>query len=169
MREIYKGRAIHLFVESVCLPNGTVAELDIIRHPGASAVVPLRDDGQVILIHQYRHAAGGYLYEIPAGKLDPGEAPEACAARELEEETGWRAGKLTWLTTIFTAPGFCDEQIHLYLGTALTLGTVHRDPEEVIQVVEMPLAEAIRKIDDRTILDAKSIVALQMAQRLTAT
>ena len=166
-REIYKGRAIHLFVESVTLPNGAVTELDIIRHPGASAVVPLRDDGQVILIHQYRHAAGGYLYEIPAGKLDPGEAPEACAVRELEEETGWRAGKLTWLTTIFTAPGFCNEQIHLYLATGLTVGTVHRDPEEVIQVVEMPLVEAIRKIDDQTIRDAKSIVALQMTQRLT--
>jgi len=164
-REIYKGRAIHLCVESVRLPNGKTTELDIVRHPGASAVVPLRDNGQVLLIHQYRHAAGGYLYEVPAGKLDPEETPEACAARELEEETGWRAGKLIWLTTIFTAPGFCDEQIHLYLAMGLTVGTPHHDSEEVIEVVEMPLAEAIRKIDDRTIRDAKSIVALKMAYR----
>ncbi len=162
-REIYKGHVVHLFVESVVLPNGRTTTLDIVRHPGAAAVVPLHPDGRAILIRQYRHAAGGYLYEIPAGKLDPGESPEACAVRETEEETGYRIGQLVPLTTIFTAPGFCDEQIHLYIGTHLTSGTPCRGEDEVIEVIEMPISEAIKRIEDRTIRDAKSIVALQMA------
>jgi ADP-ribose pyrophosphatase len=164
-KEIYKGRVVHLFVEPVLLPNGKETELEVIRHPGAAAVVPLREDGTVLLVRQFRHAAGGYLYEIPAGKRSEGESPEACATREVEEEIGYRVGELKKLTTIFTAPGFCDEQIHLYLGTELTLRRQKLDDDEVIEVIEMAFDEAIQKIEDQTIRDAKSIVGLQLAYK----
>lgn len=162
-KEIYKGKIVHLFVESVSLPNGKTVDLEVVRHPGAAAAVPLRENGNVVLIRQYRYSVGGYIYEIPAGKLDAGEAPEAAAAREMEEEIGCRVGKLEKLTTIFTAPGFCDERIHLYLGTELTSCRQQLDEDEVLEVVEMPLEEAMKKIEDQTIRDAKSIVGLQLA------
>lgn len=162
-REIHRGKIVHLFVESATLPNGKTFELEVVRHPGASAVVPLKEDGKVVLIYQYRHAAGGYIYEVPAGKLSKGEAPEACAAREVEEEIGYKVGMLEKLTTIFTAPGFCDEQIHLFLGTELVFSGQQLGEEEVLQVVEMPFEEAIQRIEDQTIRDAKSIVALELA------
>lgn len=164
-REIYRGKTVHLFVESAALPNGKTFELEVVRHPGASAVVPLKEDGKVVLIHQYRHAAGGYIYEVPAGKLSKGEAPEACAAREVEEEVGYKVGKLEKLTTIFTAPGFCDEQIHLFLGTGLVFSGQQLGEDEVLQVIEMPFEEAMNRIEDQTIRDAKSIVALELAYR----
>ncbi len=162
-REIYKGKVVHLFVESVTLPNATTIDMEVVRHPGAAAVVPLLENGKVVLIRQYRYATGGYLYEIPAGKLSDGEPPETCAVRETEEETGWHIGRLDKLTTIFTAPGFCDEQIHLYLGTKLTRSRQQLDPDEVLEVVELPFDDAIQKIDDQIICDAKSVVALQLA------
>lgn len=162
-REIYRGKIVHLFVESAALPNGKTFELEVVRHPGASAVVPLKEDGKVVLIYQYRHAAGGFIYEVPAGKLSPGEAPESCAEREVEEEVGYKIGKLEKLTTIFTAPGFCDEQIHLFLGTELVFSGQQLGEDEVLQVIEMPFEEAMNRIEDQTIRDAKSIVALELA------
>lgn len=164
-REIYRGKIVHLFVESAALPNGKTFELEVVRHPGASAVVPLKEDGKVVLIYQYRHAAGGFIYEVPAGKLSPGEAPESCAEREVEEEVGYKVGTLEKLTTIFTAPGFCDEQIHLFLGTELVFSGQQLGEDEVLQVIEMPLEEAMNRIEDQTIRDAKSIVALELAYR----
>lgn len=145
------------------LPNGKTVTLDLVRHPGASAVVPLKKNGQVVLIHQYRHATGGYLYEIPAGKLSKDEAPEDCAIREVEEEVGYRVGRLQKLTSIFTAPGFCDEIIHLYLGTELTVTTQNLDEDEIIEIIELPFEEAMAKIINQTIRDAKSIIGLQLA------
>lgn len=162
-KEIYKGDPVHLFVESVTLPNGKQIELELVRHPGASAVVPLLSDGTVVLIHQYRHAAGGFIHEIPAGKLSQGESPEICAIREVEEEIGYHVGTLKKLTSIFTVPGFCDEVIHLYLGTDLTPCSQKLDEDEVIKIVKMPFSKVIQKISDQTIRDAKSIVALQLA------
>ncbi|WDT73764.1 MAG: NUDIX hydrolase [Candidatus Manganitrophus sp.] len=164
-REIYRGKIVHLFVESAALPNGKTFELEVVRHPGASAVVPMKEDGKVVLIYQYRHAAGGFIYEVPAGKLSPGEAPESCAEREVEEEVGYKVGKLEKLTTIFTAPGFCDEQIHLFLGTELVFSGQQLGEDEVLQVIEMPFEEAMNRIEDQTIRDAKSIVALDLAYR----
>lgn len=164
-REIYRGKIVHLFVESAALPNGKTFDLEVVRHPGASAVVPLKEDGKVVLIYQYRHAAGGFIYEVPAGKLSPGEAPESCAEREVEEEVGYKVGKLEKLTTIFTAPGFCDEQIHLFLGTELVFSGQQLGEDEVLQVIEMPFGEAMNRIEDQTIRDAKSIVALELAYR----
>ncbi|MEK7280047.1 MAG: NUDIX hydrolase, partial [Nitrospirota bacterium] len=106
-KNIYKGRIVDLNIEQVKLPNGKHIELEVIHHPGASAIVPLRDNGQVVLIKQFRYAAGGFIYEIPAGRLNKGEDPAACAARELEEEIGYKAGRLEKLITILTTPGFC--------------------------------------------------------------
>lgn len=161
VRPIYKGTVVTLNVDTVRLPNGHTIDLEVIRHPGASAVVPLKDDGTVVLIRQFRHAANGFIYEIPAGKLHPKEDPLDCAARELEEEIGYRAGHFQLLSSIFTAPGFADEVIHVYLATELTVGTQNLDQDEVLEVVEMPLREAIAKIEDGTIRDAKTIVGLQ--------
>jgi ADP-ribose pyrophosphatase len=161
VREIYRGRVVKLDVETVPLPNGVTVELEIVRHQGASAVVPMKDDGTVILVRQYRHAVGGSIYEIPAGKLEPGEDPRHCAIRELEEEIGYRARSLTRLLTFYTTPGFTDEVIHIFLATGLIPGTQSLDHDEVLEVVEMPLDEAIVRIADGTIRDGKTIVGLQ--------
>ncbi len=160
-RTIYRGRVVDLDVDTVTLPNGTTLELEIVRHPGAAAIVPLRPDGTVLLTRQYRHAAGGYIYEIPAGKLDPGEDPRACATRELEEETGYRAASIQPLLSMLTTPGFTDEVIHLFLATGLAPGVQRLERDEVLQVTEMPLERAIDLIGDGTIRDAKTIVGLQ--------
>jgi ADP-ribose pyrophosphatase len=161
VKPIYKGTVVTLNVDTVRLPNGHIIDLEVIRHPGASAVVPMKEDGTVVLIRQFRHAANGFIYEIPAGKLHPKEDPLDCAARELEEEIGYKAGRFELLSSIFTAPGFADEVIHIYLATGLTIGTQNLDQDEVLEVVEMPLREAISKIEDGTIRDGKTIVGLQ--------
>jgi ADP-ribose diphosphatase len=162
-KNIYKGKIITLNIDTVTLPNGVTIDLEMVRHPGAAAVVPLKDDGTVVLIRQFRHAAGGFIYEIPAGKLHPGEDPKACAARELEEEIGYRAGALELLSSIFTAPGFTDEVIHIYKATGMIQGQQHLDRDEVLEVVEMPLQEAIDMIRAGMIRDAKTMVGLLSA------
>jgi ADP-ribose diphosphatase len=159
-KNIYKGKVIALNIDTVTLPNGLTVDLEMVRHPGAAAIVPVKDD-IVVLIRQFRHAAGGFIYEIPAGKLHPGEDPRACAARELEEEIGYRAGGLELISSIFTAPGFTDEVIHIYKATGLTKGRQQLDRDEVLEVVEMPLAEAMTMIRAGTIRDAKTMVGLQ--------
>ncbi len=162
-RRIFKGRVVTLDIDTVTLPNGATIELEMIHHPGAAAVVPMKEDGTVILIRQYRHAAGGYIYEIPAGKLHPGEDPKLCAARELQEEIGYRADSLVLLTSILTTPGFTDEVIHIYKGIGLTKGKQDLDHDEVIEIVELPLEKALAQIIDGTIRDGKTIVGLQTA------
>jgi ADP-ribose pyrophosphatase len=156
-------------VDTVRFPDGSTGELEMIRHSGAAAVLPLLDEGdgeepQVVLIRQYRYATDGYIYEVPAGRPDaPGEEWELCARRELEEETGLRAGRLQRLTTIYTTPGFTDERIHLFLATELTEGAQSRDQDEFMEVVRMPLSEALALIRDGEIVDAKSICTLLYA------
>lgn len=142
------------------LPNGRTAELEIIRHSGASAIVPIKDTGQVILIKQFRYAAGGFIYEIPAGRLHKGEDPLECAARELEEETGFKAGRIEKLITILTTPGFCDERIHIFMAKDLIQSKQNLGPDEILQIVEMPLEEAIKGINKGIIIDAKTIAGL---------
>jgi len=159
---LYAGKVLVLNRETVTLPNGQSTELEIIRHPGASAVVPIKYDGTVVLIRQFRHAAGGFIYEIPAGKLHPQEDPRICAARELEEEIGYRASQLELLTSIWTAPGFTDEVIHIYRGTGLQPGRQQLDHDEVLEVVEWPLEKAMAEIQNGTIRDAKTIIGLQL-------
>jgi len=161
IKNIFKGKVVTLNLETVTLPNGATVELEVVRHPGAAAIVPLKDERTVVLVRQYRLAAGGFIYEIPAGKLHLGEDPRDCAAREIEEEIGYRAGKIERLETFFTAPGFTDEVMHLFLATGLTKTAQKLDHDEVLDVVEMPLEEAIANIRNGTIRDAKTIVGLQ--------
>jgi ADP-ribose pyrophosphatase len=158
---------VSLDVDTVRFPNGTEGELEMIRHSGASAVVPLLElsDGEtkVILIRQYRYAAEGYLYEVPAGRLEEGETPEACAHRELKEETGYTAGIMTPLTTIFTTPGFTDERIHLFLATVLSSGEWKLESDEVLELYPVPMSEALEMIHSGAICDGKTISALLFA------
>jgi ADP-ribose pyrophosphatase len=168
-RPVYDGRIVNLAIDTVRFPNGETGELEFIRHSGAAAVLPVLsaatgEDPQILLIRQYRYAAGGYLLEVPAGRPDrPGEDWEVCARRELEEETGLVAGKLTYLTAIFTTPGFTDEKIHLYMATELTTGTSKLDPDEFVEPIVLPLSEALAKIRDGEITDAKTICTLLFA------
>ena len=167
-REIYRGRTFNVDVDRVRLPNGREMELELVHHRGAAAVVPVLEDGTVLLVRQYRYATGGWLLEIPAGKLDGGESPETCAAREAEEEVGYRPGKLEPLGWIWTSPGFADEKIWLYLATDLQVATQGLEDDEVLSIEKMPLAEAVEKAFRGEIQDAKSAVALMRAGRVCA-
>lgn len=165
-RKVQRGVMLEMVTEEVELPGGRRAQLDLIRHPGASAVVPFLSDDEILLIRQYRYAAGGEIYEVPAGKLDPGESPEACAHRELEEETGYRAERLDSLGEILTTPGFTDERIHLFAADGLSPGQQNLDDDEVIQLVPIPLSQALEMVWSGALPDAKSALAiLQAAQR----
>ena len=167
--QLYEGRIITLDRDTVRFPDGSVSkEFDIVRHPGASAIVPFMsdpagDDPQLLLLRQYRYAADGYIYEIPAGRLDDGERPEQCAARELKEETGCTAEQITLLTTMFTTPGFTDEVIHIYMATGLTHGESNREADEFADTVIMGLAEAVTLIQSGQIVDAKTVVGILYA------
>ena len=161
IRDVYKGRIVHLTIEDVTLPNGHAMAIEIVRHPGAAAVVALDDQRRVTLLRQYRHAAGGYLWEVPAGKLDDDESPETCAARELAEEVGLAADCLERVGSIVTTPGFTDEVIHLFVATGLKSVPNALGADEVIEsVVSVPLAEALDMIRRDEIRDAKTIAAL---------
>jgi ADP-ribose pyrophosphatase len=168
-RPVHRGRIVDLAIDTVRFPDGSVGEIEMIRHSGAAAVLPVLGDPhgpdpQVLLIRQYRYASGGYMLEVPAGRPDePGEDWEVCARRELEEETGLVAGKLTYMTTIFTTPGFTDEQIRLFMATELTSGSGNLDADEFIEPVTLSMSEALQKIRDGEITDAKSICALLYA------
>ena len=159
-RELYKGKIFRLDKDTVRFPDGSDSEFDIVRHPGAAAVVPFLNDPegeepQVLLLRQFRYAADGYIYEIPAGRLDAGESPAECAARELKEETGCTAERVEPLFSMFTTPGFTDETIHVFMATGLTHGKSAREPDEFAEVVIMRLAGAIP--------DGKTALALLFA------
>lgn len=158
---VHKGRFIDVYEETVRLPNGNTVVLDIVRHPGASAVVPVLDNGEFVLLRQYRHAVGGYLYEIPAGKLDiEGEDPLECAKRELAEETGFAAKNWRKLISIHTTPGFTNEVIHIYLATGLTEGMTSHEHDEIIEIVRVDRKRLEAMIDAGEITDAKTLVGL---------
>jgi ADP-ribose pyrophosphatase len=162
VERIYDGKVVNLALEDAELPNGVVTRLEVMHHPGAAAAVPLEDDGTVVLLRQWRHAAGGWLWEVPAGKLDrPGESPLECARRELAEEAGLSAGRWHKLGSILTTPGFCDEIIHLYLARDLAAAEQSLERDEVIEVHRMALADALARIPTEEIRDAKSVAALQ--------
>jgi ADP-ribose pyrophosphatase len=165
-RDIFRGRTIHVAVERVRLPNGREMDMELVHHSGAAAVVPLLEDGSVLLVRQYRYATGGWLLEIPAGKLDPGESPESCAIRETEEETGYRPGELQPLGWIWTTPGFADEKIWLFLATGLQQTTQVLGDDEVLSLERVPLAEAVEKAANGEINDSKSAVALLRAREV---
>ncbi len=161
--EVYPGRVVNLWLDRIRLPNGAEAELEVIRHSGAAAVVPLTGDGEILLVRQYRHASDGWLLEIPAGTLDGPEDPEQCARRELEEETGFRAGRLVPLGWIWTTPGFTDEKIWLYLATDLEPSEQALEPDEDLSVERLALEEAVALVHSGGIRDGKSICGLLRA------
>ena len=167
-RRIYSGRVLNLDVDTVRFPDGSIGDLEMIRHSGASAVVPLLSEGagsdpQVLLIRQFRYAAGGYLYEIPAGRLEADELPVDCAHRELREETGCVASTITPLLTFLTTPGFTDERIHIFLATGLTTGKTSHEATEFIEVCPVPLTRALAMVQSGEIQDAKTIIGLLYA------
>lgn len=165
-RAIYGGRVVRLRVDDVRLePEGRLASREVVDHPGAVALVPLTQDGQVLLVRQYRYAAGRELLEIPAGTLEPGEDPEACAIRELEEETGRKAGRLELLGSVYTSPGFCSERIHIYLARLDPGpgGAMHPDEDERLLLEALPLETALEMAMSGRMADAKSVAGLAMA------
>ncbi len=166
-RTIFKGKVVDLGLEAFSLPDGRSVELEVIRHPGASAVVPLHEDGTVTLVRQYRHAGGGMMLEIPAGLLEEGEVPELGARRELAEETGLHCSKLRRLVILHTTPGFTDERIWIFLGTGLSDAPegLDLDDDEYLQPERMPLTEALELIDRGQITDGKTIAGLHLAAR----
>ena len=155
---VFKGRVFNIDRLRVRLPDGAEADRDVVRHPGAVAIVALTDDGRICLVRQYRSALGRVTVEIPAGKLDPGEDPLDCAKRELHEETGFRAGRIRFLTSIVTTCGFCDEIIHIYLATKLEFDAPDPDDDEFVNVDLVPLHELIDAVLDGKIEDAKTVV-----------
>lgn len=164
-RREYTGRVINLDIDQVRFPNGKVGELEMIRHSGASAVLPFLgdpagEDPTILLIRQYRYAADGFIYEIPAGRLEPGEPPEQCAVRELREETGCTAAKMEHLYTMYTTPGFTDEKIHLFVATGLERGETALEQDEFVEVVPTTMSAALRLIKDGTINDAKTALSI---------
>lgn len=161
--DLHVGHVGRFGLEDVCLPNGAEVTLEVLRHPGAAAVLPLHDDGTVTLLRQYRHAGGGWLLEVPAGKLEPGEDPLDCARRELQEEAGVAATTFTLLTSLRPAPAYTDEVIHLYLATGLTPTPQALEADEVIEVIRVPLAEAVAEALAGRVPDAKTLACLLLA------
>ena len=157
---IFRGEIINLRVDTVTTPSGAVATREIVEHPGGVCVVPLFDDGTVIMEWQYRRPFDTNTYEIPAGKLYPGEDPLLCGQRELEEETGYCAKKYTYLGKMLPTPGFCGETVHMYLAQELYEGTLNRDADEFMELERVPLEEVIDKVLSGEIIDAKTCVAL---------
>ena len=162
-RIAYEGRAITVTLEPVTLPNGHRIDLDVVRHPGASAIVPFESDDVVLLIHQYRHCAGGMIWEVPAGKLDGDEPPRAAAERELAEETGLAAGGWESLGAMVSSPGVFTERVHLFLATELVHGVAAPEHGELYELHWVALDQAVRKARDGAIEDAKTVIALWRA------
>ncbi len=166
---LYTGRIVSLDADTVRFPDNSTGRLEMLRHPGASAVVPFLDDPgesdpRVILLRQFRHAAEGFIWEVPAGRLDPGEAPEACARRELQEETGLRARGLERLTTIYTTPGFTDERIHLFLAHGLDAGAHRREADEFMELHTLRWSRVGEMVRSGEIQDGKTLIALMFVQ-----
>jgi ADP-ribose pyrophosphatase len=160
---VYRGKVFTLVRENVTLENGTTTDVEFIEHPGATAIIPFIDDTRVVLLKQYRHALKRYIWEIPAGTLDPQEEVISCAKRELIEETGYSADRWHKLGEITPLPGYSNERIHIFLATELQPAEQHLDEDEVIQVQEVEFLKALEMIAHGEIQDAKSIAGLFLA------
>jgi len=161
---LHKGRVFTLVREQVTLENGVTIDLDIVRHPGAAAMVPLMEDGTLLMIRQYRHALGGFIWEIPAGTLDPGETPLTCAKRELVEEIGYSADTWHKLGEITPVPGYSDERIHIYCAMDLSPAIQQLDRDEILNVHEVAFEEAVKMVERGEIRDSKTISGLFLAR-----
>ena len=170
--KIFDGRVIRVERDTVRLPDGARATREVVRHPGAVCVVPLTDKNEVLLVRQYRYPEATVMTEIPAGKLEPGEHSEEhfadAARRELREETGLSAERMTCLTTLLTTPGFCTEKIAVYLAQGLSQGDTHPDEDEFLGLVRLPLEEAFEMVMHGEICDGKTICGLMMAREIVA-
>ena len=165
-RQVFDGVVVKLFVDEVELPNGEKSVREIVRHPGAVCVVPVDNDGNVIMVRQYRYAFSQVLLEIPAGKLEKGEEPLPAAMRELEEETGTVAGKMEYLGELYTTVAIFDEKIHMYLATDLTYKDAHPDQDEFLEVEKVPLDTLVKMVMDGEIKDSKTQVAILKADKI---
>lgn len=165
-KQVYSGRILTLEVDRVQLPGGGESEREVVRHRGAAVILPLRDDGRVVMVRQYRYPVAQALLELPAGTLEPGEEPRSCAARELVEETGWRAASLRDLGSFYSTPGFTDERLYSMLATGLSRVSRKRggDPDEAIEVVEVELDELLRMVRDGRLHDGKSLATILLAR-----
>lgn len=159
-QELFKGRILTLKLDKVLLSTGRQSTREVILHPGAVAILPFLDEETIILVKQYRYPVDQDLLEVPAGKLDEGEVPEECAKRELEEETGYKCAKLEYLGFIYTTPGFSNEKIHLFVAKDLTKTSQNLDHDEILQVVQISLSDAVSKCLSGEIIDAKTICLL---------
>ena len=168
-RRVYSGRLLRVDQDQVLLPNGSTTDLEMVRHPGASAVVPFVTEEDILLVRQFRYAAQGFILEVPAGTLQKEEPPDDCARREVEEEAGYRAGRILKIGSIYTTPGFTDEVIHLYVARDLTPVAQKLDADEVLTVERLPFKRAIELIRMGEIVDSKTICALLMARVAAAT
>ena len=162
-RLIEKGRIFDITTENVTLSNGYTVDLEIIRHPGASAIVPITEKDEVLMLKQYRHAVGGYIWEIPAGTFDGSEDPLVCAKRELTEETGYQAAHWSFLSAIIPVPGYSDEQIHLFLARDLKPAKQNLDQDEILEVHPIPIKRVLTMISNGEINDAKTITGILLA------
>lgn len=162
----FQGRLLVVVEDEVRMPDGRQATREYIRHPGAVVVVAINDEGSVILERQWRHPLGAAVIELPAGKIDPGEAPLACAKRELREETGYVAAQWRELGTLHPCVGYSDERLILYLALGLTQAGARPDEGEHLEVFALPLAEAMAWVDEGRVTDAKSVAGLLWADRL---
>ncbi|NLW56976.1 MAG: NUDIX hydrolase [Firmicutes bacterium] len=161
---VFDGSLLKVYRDQVELGNGRQATREWVNHPGAAAVIPLLDTGETLLVKQYRYALGRVTLEIPAGKIDPGETPSACAARELREETGLFGGELEPVGSFVTTPGFTNEEIHLFLSRHSSRGAAVPDQDELLNLVLLPCDEVFARIMDGRIKDAKTIIAFLLAR-----
>lgn len=165
-KQIYQGKIIKVESVTVELQNGKQAARDIVIHPGAAVVIPITEDGELYLVRQYRKPLERTLLELPAGKLDSNECPEECARRELKEETGLDADNIKYLISIHTTPGFCNEEIHIFVATGLHQGEIHTDEDEFIISEKLPVSKLVNMVLNREITDAKSIIGIFLAEKI---
>jgi ADP-ribose pyrophosphatase len=166
VKRAYSGRVVDLSVETIVLPGGRETIREVVRHPGAVAIVPMLSSQEVLLIKQFRYCTGKTLWEIPAGTIEQGETPAVCAERELIEEIGYRASTMKPMGGFYTSPGFCNEFLHLFLASDLEACESSPDRDEMIEVHKMTLDEALRKVEHGDIIDAKTIVGLLTVSRM---
>lgn len=167
-RQVFDGHVVKVFIDEVRLPDGRTATWERVAHPGAVGMVPLTDSGEIMMVRQYRHAVRGVLLEIPAGKLDPGEEPFDCATRELAEEVGMKAGRMTELAQFYNSPGYSDERFFLFIAQDLEPTSGESEEDEFLQLVNVPLEGALDMIASGEIRDAKSIIGITLARSLLA-
>jgi ADP-ribose pyrophosphatase len=168
----YSGKVFNLILDEVEYPSGNRGIREVAEHPGGSVILPLFDDGSVLLVRQFRYPVKKELYELPAGKLDPGESPDLCAARELEEETGFIAASIKKLTAIYTTPGFCSEQLHIYVATGLKKsprGQKLEEGEMDLKLKQLPFEQVVKMIEQGEIVDSKTICGILLVDRTLRT